>query len=132
MFTVLAKKVSWVDPPVISNSGNTYYNSVELNDEVIIEPGDFVTLRSTNEGVSAQIVKVAYMWEDVSGIARFHANYLWRSRDTVLGETGNKKELFFINRCLDMTLAGAMKKVDVEFRKFPRNWSEKGDIIITK
>lgn len=131
MFTLFQNELSWIDSPIAKESGNTYYNSIQIDDQ-IIESGDYVSLRSTNESMPSQIVKVAYMWEDAFGIARFHANYLWRGQDTVLGEMSNKKELFYINRCSNVTMNGVKKKVEVKVRQLPRNWFDAGGTIYFK
>lgn len=64
------------------------------------------------------------MWEDKCGTARFHGSYLWSGQNTVLGVLANEKELFFINKCDEMTLACVMEKANVIERDIPHAWND--------
>ena len=113
------------EPIGSDEAGNTYYGAFTLDGEPIAL-GDFVFLLSANQDVSSQVVKVAYVWENATGEARFHAQYYWWGEDTILGDVANENDLFAIPKCGDLMLKCAREKAKVQERFVPRTWSETG------
>lgn len=53
------------------------------------------------------------MWEDFNGKKLFHAQWLYRSAETVLGESGNPNELFLCDDCDNNPIGSIMEKCKV-------------------
>ena len=53
------------------------------------------------------------MWEDFSGKKMFHSQWLYRSAETILGETGDPTELFLCDDCDSNPLGSIMSKCKV-------------------
>lgn len=127
IFSCFSAKLKWLgDSLMVEDSGNTFYASVKHDDETVCA-GDFVLVRSVDQSVPAQVVKIAYMWEDNVGLAHFHANLYWWGRDTVLGELARPNELFSINKCNNMSVNCITEKVKINERYMPRNQDESVD-----
>lgn len=52
-----------------------------------------------------------------------------RANDTVLGETGDKTELFLVDECDNMEAANIEGKVNVIYHKLPENWFDIGGLV---
>ena len=76
--------------------------------------GDAVSVCPESPEEPLYIARVCSMWEEqVGGAKLFHALWLNRSCETVLGETGDPCELFLVDSCDDNPLGSVMEKVDV-------------------
>lgn len=53
------------------------------------------------------------MWEDFNGKKMFHAQWLYRSAETVLGESGDPNELFLSDDCDNNPLSSIAEKCNV-------------------
>ena len=53
------------------------------------------------------------MWENKKKEMQFHALWFCRGNDTMLGETADPLELFFVDDCENTVLNTVMKKVTV-------------------
>jgi DNA (cytosine-5)-methyltransferase 1 len=119
-------KMEWLGKPIVMDSKGAFYNAVELDSE-IININDYVFIESVDPTVPLQIVKVIYMWENKMGIKMFHATWLWRGSETVLGETSNSSELFLVDDCQDVPISYVKSKTEVVRHDTPDNWNELGN-----
>ncbi|OXU20811.1 hypothetical protein TSAR_006495 [Trichomalopsis sarcophagae] len=122
-------KIEWVGKPIGTDFKGSFYSAVELDSETI-EINDFVFIESVDPTVPLQIVKVIYMWENKMGIKMFHATWLWRGSETVLGETSNSSELFLVDDCQDVPVSYVKSKTTVLHRDTPDNWNELGNTSV--
>ncbi|XP_001607336.1 DNA (cytosine-5)-methyltransferase 1 [Nasonia vitripennis] len=121
IFSSFNAKLEWLgDPLIVEGSGNTFYAAVKHEEETVCV-GDFVLVRSVDQSVPAQVVKIAYMWEDNVGLAHFHANLYWWGKDTVLGELARPNELFSINKCNNISVNCITERINIDERYMPRN-----------
>lgn len=67
------------------------------------------------------------MWENKIGIKMFHATWLWRGSETVLGETSSSSELFLVDDCQDVPVSYVKSKTSVVYRKTPEDWDQLGN-----
>ena len=75
---------------------------------------------------SLYIARVIGMWEE-AGEKLFHAAWLSRGGETVLGETSDPCELFLVDLCEDSPLGAVVGKVMVTVRAIPQaDWSMRG------
>lgn len=118
-------KIEWVGEPIGVDSKGSFYSAVELDTETI-EINDYVFIESVDPTVPLQIVKIIYMWENKMEIKMFHATWLWRGSETVLGETSSSSEVFLVDDCQDVPVAYIKSKTTVLHRDIPDNWNELG------
>lgn len=90
--------ISWVGEPIGQDAKGSFYKAVKLDSE-ILEVNDYVFIESVDPQVPLQIVKIIYMWESKFNVKMFHATWLWRGSETVLGETSSSSELFLVDDC---------------------------------
>ena len=128
-FKEVRTNISWIDEPFATDIKGLFYKAVSIDTE-IINGNDYVFIESAEPNVPLQIVQVTYMWENKLGIKMFHARWLWRGNETVLGETSNSRELFLVDDCQDVPLSFVKKKTSVEYRQAPEDWSLMGKKLI--
>lgn len=79
-----------------------------------ITVGDYVKVCPQNPSDPLYICRVCYMWEDsVSNKKLFHAQWLYRSAETVLGESGDPMELFLCDDCSNNPIGSIVEKCSV-------------------
>eukprot|EP00111_Clytia_hemisphaerica_P007316 TCONS_00021299-protein len=66
------------------------------------------------------------MWEDFNGKKTFHAQWLYRSSETILGESGDPNEFFLSDDCDNNPLASIMEKCNIRCHKTEDNWKDIG------
>lgn len=54
------------------------------------------------------------MFENSEQGCMFHGEFLCRSKDSILGETGDPKELFLVHDCEDLPLKCVVGKAEVK------------------
>ncbi|KAJ8680875.1 hypothetical protein QAD02_016662 [Eretmocerus hayati] len=120
-------QIKWLGKPIGTDNKGVFYSAVDLDEEEI-QINDYVFIESVDPTVPLQIVKIVYMWENKMGIKMFHATWLWRGSETVLGETSNASELFLVDDCQDVPISYIKTKTTVEFKNIPENWNELGNV----
>lgn len=78
-----------------------------------IHTGDYVKVTPQNPTDPLYICRICYMWEDFNGKKLFHAQWLYRSAETVLGESGDPNELFLSDDCDNNPLSSISEKCKV-------------------
>ncbi|KAG5878342.1 hypothetical protein JTB14_023695 [Gonioctena quinquepunctata] len=121
-------RVKWGEKSEIKYRGNECYSSADVGD-ICVKPGDCVMLRSENPNEPLCIVKIVYMYDMLPQRFMFHGHLFCRGTDSILGETADPRELFFIDDCDDLPLGSIVRKAEVEYRKIPGNWSELGGTL---
>lgn len=99
-----------------------YYNAAIIDSKFEVKRGDFVLLRSENNGQSFIIAKIAYMFNDREKM--FHAIIYCRGTDTILGEVAHPMEIFVGDECYNCPLGAIIRKVKVH-QKF---WNDETKI----
>ncbi|XP_033204996.2 DNA methyltransferase 1a isoform X1 [Bombus vancouverensis nearcticus] len=127
VFKELKKDIVWIGDQIASNNLKTFYRSVIVGDEKI-EINDYVLVEPRNPAIPSHVAKVIYMWENKNGIKQFHANWLHRGNDTILGETSDPIELFLSDDCDDVPFKSVISKCTVIFKNVPKNWAELGNM----
>ena len=119
-------RVEFLGEPVKVDQGNkrAFYEAVRVQD-TRYELGDCVMIRPDISGTACFIGKILYfLKEGREKIA--HVRYFCHSGDTVLGELGDRKELFALDDCEDVELFELQHKVSVTYQPVPENWSRLG------
>ncbi|XP_018573692.1 DNA (cytosine-5)-methyltransferase 1 [Anoplophora glabripennis] len=120
--------VKWGEKLTKKYKGNECYSSAVVG-EIVIKPGDFVTLKPENPNEPLCIAKIVYMYDKPPQKFMFHGHLFCRGADTILGETSDPRELFLVDSCEDLPLGAIVHKAEVEFRKQPNNWFDLGGEI---
>lgn len=128
-FKELKKDIIWIGNQIANDNLKTYYKSVIVGDEEI-RINDYVLVEPRNPAIPSHVAKVIYMWENKNGIKQFHANWLHRGNDTILGETSDPIELFLSDDCDDIPFKSVRSKCTVIFKEIQKNWSELGIYLI--
>ncbi|KAG9430318.1 DNA methyltransferase 1a [Apis mellifera carnica] len=126
-FKELKKDIIWIGNQIANDNLKTYYKSVIVGDEEI-RINDYVLVEPRNPAIPSHVAKVIYMWENKNGIKQFHANWLHRGNDTILGETSDPIELFLSDDCDDIPFKSVRSKCTVIFKEIQKNWSELGNM----
>ncbi|PBC27578.1 DNA (cytosine-5)-methyltransferase PliMCI [Apis cerana cerana] len=126
-FKELKKEIIWIGDQIANENLKTYYKSVIVGDEEI-GINDYVLVEPRNPAIPSHVAKVIYMWENKNGIKQFHANWLHRGNDTILGETSDPIELFLSDDCDDIPFKSVRSKCTVIFKEIQKNWSELGNM----
>lgn len=124
-FKELKKDIVWIGEDKIVEGQKTYYKSVMVGNERI-ELNDYVLVEPRNPAIPLHIGKVIYMWENKVGVKQFHANWLRRGTDTILGKTADPLEVFLSDDCEDVPFKCVNSKATVIHKKTLENWSELG------
>ncbi|XP_033220801.1 DNA (cytosine-5)-methyltransferase PliMCI-like [Belonocnema kinseyi] len=109
-FKYFEREAEWIGDPIDEDSGRIFYKGAILDKEEI-GIGDCVLIEVNS---STQVAKVFYMFEDRDGNKLIHANWYWKSCDTILGETADTFELFYSDRCDNIAFNTISSKVKVE------------------
>ena len=119
-------KVEFVDKPLRHDDrlGQKYYASAKV-DDVNYNIGDCVMVWPDRRGIPSHIGKIIYFMEDRHN-KMAHMQYFCYGKDTVLGELGDKKELFALDDCKNVLMFKIMSKVNISYCPAPENWSELG------
>lgn len=107
-------KIEWIGEDKCEYKGRMYYRKAKVGD-VIIEEGDYVLLNSEEPNHPLYVAQVAYLWDDKSQGATFHAHMFCRATDTILGETADPRELFVVDDCENCPLGSIVRKAKVNF-----------------
>nr|XP_023026505.1 DNA (cytosine-5)-methyltransferase 1-like [Leptinotarsa decemlineata] len=113
--------VTWDEKSELKYRGNVCYSSAVVGD-ITVKSGDCVMLRSENPNEPLCIVKIVYMYDMLPQKFMFHGHLFCRATDSILGETADPRELFFVDDCDDLPLGSIVRKAEVEYRKTPDNW----------
>lgn len=122
------KKIKWIGEPVKADATKVYYEKVEI-DGSELQIGDYVMLETSQANIPALVARVVYMWKEAFNptAGYFHAEIFIRSSDTVLGEVGNRREVFLGDRCSHgAPLSSILRKANVERRETPNDWFKLG------
>ncbi|XP_065183686.1 DNA (cytosine-5)-methyltransferase 1-like [Sycon ciliatum] len=122
--SVIKTKVQWVGEPAITKGKKKYYKKVLINDEEICV-GDCVALCPENPTDPHYIALVAYMWDN-EGSKTFHAVWLSRGSESILGEAADPGEVFLVDQCDDNPLGSILFKCALEHRAPSANWRMEG------
>lgn len=132
------------EPVVKIEAGSTkdqqILQSVTLDDNKKVKIGDFIIVPE-NGGSDEQIGRVQNLWaktkssdknravkkRDCTSEHHAHITLLMRATDTILGDAGNKSELFFTEECDDVILTQSVKLISVVHLKKRASWSEKAN-----
>lgn len=87
--------------------------------------GDTVSITPEEANEPLYIARVVSMWEQ-GGEKLFHAAWLNRGGETVLGETSDPCELFLVDMCGDTQLDAVMGKVGVQRMIHSSDWTMLG------
>ncbi|EFN76367.1 DNA (cytosine-5)-methyltransferase PliMCI [Harpegnathos saltator] len=128
-FKELKKDIVWMGDDKIIEGRRTFYKSVMVGNEKI-ELNDYVLVEPRNSAIPLHIAKVMYMWENKIGIKQFHANWVRRGTDTILGETADPMEVFLSDDCEDVPFKSVNSKATVLHKKTPEDWSKLGNMDI--
>lgn len=91
-----------------------------------IEEGHYVSVTPEDPSEPVYIARVMSMWEE-DGDKMFHAGWLSRGSETVLGEASDPSELFVVDSCGDSPLGAVVGKVTVSLcQPDPENWRMQG------
>ncbi|XP_028404801.1 DNA (cytosine-5)-methyltransferase 1-like isoform X2 [Dendronephthya gigantea] len=112
---VLSKNVKWIGDPIRSIGEKKFYPSAKVENE-LVKIGEFVKLCPNEPSVPLYICKIIEMWEDREGEKMFHGRWMSRTTDTVLGNTGDPRELFLVDQCEDNPLGSIMAKCTVIYK----------------
>lgn len=113
------KEIMWDGDPVGKTSfGQALYRcAIVLGDPIVVGGSVLVDIDEPDE-LSA-IYFVEYMFETSDGSKMFHGRMMQGARQTVLGNTGNEREVFLTNECMDFGLENIKQKVVVDIRLIP-------------
>jgi len=118
-------KLRWPEEAYMEKKKKSYHKSVIINEEQF-DVGDYVKVCPENPSDPLYICRIAYMWEDLNGKKMFHAQWCYRSSETVLGETGDPTEIFLCDDCDITPLGSIMAKCKVNQREFTEAWKMAG------
>ena len=129
----LAKKsdktvVEWEGEEIRKEKKKTYYSAAKVNGERI-ECGDYVCAKPDDPTIPLYVAQVMYMFENGDGEKMFHASWLNRGIDTLLGETSDPLELFLVNDCQDTSMNFITYKVKVTYKKPADDWFMVGGVV---
>lgn len=96
--------------------------------DIIVENGDYVTLQSSKPNQPTLIARIAYMFADLIGLY-FHAEFLCRGSDTILGDCALPRELFVFDQCYNLPLGTILHKVNVQKKTVNYNLFHAGMLI---
>lgn len=122
-------KLSWVGEPFVKRGKRAYYASALVNGDQVTR-GDCVQIEP-DPGTKdlPYIARVVSMWQDTAKSEMcVHADWYCRGKDTILGDTSDPLELFWLDDCEDIPLASIIKKVRVVPHLPPPNWAKLGGI----
>ncbi|XP_028404799.1 DNA (cytosine-5)-methyltransferase 1-like isoform X2 [Dendronephthya gigantea] len=128
---VVQTKLKWIGEPVRHEGKKSFYECVEVNNEEV-NVNDFVKLSPDDPRVPLYICKIIEMWEDGKGEKMFHGRWMSRSTDTVLGNTGDPKELFLVDQCEDNPLGSIVAKCFVSYLPPGDDWYDRGGKEVTE
>ncbi|KXJ20320.1 DNA (cytosine-5)-methyltransferase PliMCI [Exaiptasia diaphana] len=109
---IVKTKVKWIGEPVRETNTRRYYSSALINKEEVTV-GDFVQVCPYDPHTPLYIACVSYMWENSKGKKMFHARWMTRASDSVLGESADPRELFLADDCDDNPLGSILRKCTV-------------------
>ncbi|KAK3733077.1 hypothetical protein QZH41_008420, partial [Actinostola sp. cb2023] len=87
-----------------------------------INVGDFVQVCPDDLHTPFYIACVAYMWENSKSKKMFHARWMTRASETVLGESADPAELLLADDCDNNPLGSILKKCTVTYRDSLKLW----------
>lgn len=123
-----SSQVSWVGEPFECSKGK-FYEAVMINSEKI-EKNDYIFIEPIDSTIPMQVIKVKYMWENKLGIRVLHGSWLWRGKETILGDTSSPRELFLVDECQDVPIAYVESKANVIKYDLFNDFKEKGISMI--
>ncbi|CAK1554785.1 unnamed protein product [Leptosia nina] len=124
------KVVKWIGEPIKQDKEKIFYESVTVNG-AFLKIGDYVTVEPANRRLPPLVTRIVSLWKYnrlyLKGF--FHAQVFMRSRDTVLGNTGDQWEVFLTDRCChNVPLSSVIHKVNVIKVIYPDEWSSLGGL----
>uniref|UniRef100_A0A1X7ST04 CXXC-type domain-containing protein n=1 Tax=Amphimedon queenslandica TaxID=400682 RepID=A0A1X7ST04_AMPQE len=115
-------KVEWIGEPIFGKGDKSYYTEVLINNKEKVCLYDVVSVCPEVLDDPLYLTRIMSMYEDSNGKKMFHEWWFHRSTDTVLGKTGDPRELFLIDDCEDNSLGAIMDKVEVVYKPPVSNW----------
>ncbi|XP_063239030.1 DNA (cytosine-5)-methyltransferase PliMCI-like [Bacillus rossius redtenbacheri] len=119
------RKVEWLGEPVVAETARKYY-SAALVGELEVRRDDCVLVESKVANAPLFVAHVMYMYQNMFGEKKFHCRWFSRGTDTVLGETADPAELFWLDECEDCSLSVISRTAVVEYRPVPERWAAQG------
>jgi len=117
--------VKWACEPHKEKKNRKLYKSVYINNEQI-DVGDYVKVSPVKPTDPLYICRIAYMWEEFNGKKFFHAQWLYRSSETILGETSDPSEVFFSDDCDSNPIGSIVAKCKLSVRLPSNDWFNEG------
>ncbi|CAK1554784.1 unnamed protein product [Leptosia nina] len=122
------KVVKWIGEPIKQDKEKIFYESVTVNG-AFLKIGDYVTVEPVNRRLPPLVTRIVSLWKYNRLKGFFHAQVFMRSRDTVLGNTGDQWEVFLTDRCChNVPLSSVIHKVNVIKVIYPDEWSSLGGL----
>ncbi|XP_067952062.1 DNA (cytosine-5)-methyltransferase PliMCI-like [Watersipora subatra] len=120
--------VTFKGKPLETIKSKEYYAEVEIGGE-LYSVGSFVEVADDDCPEENDIGRIEYMWKDNGGTGHIHVHWFSRSKATVLGETGDKKELFLVDECDDMKAGHIEGRADVHRHELSKDWYSEGGLV---
>ena len=125
-----ADVVKWDGPVLKVVDGLTFYSAAIVNGQRVTA-GGHVTIEPSEPNKPTYVAEVVALFEeDRSGEFLFHARWMARASDTVLGETcDDPKELVIGDDCEDVLLSAVAQAINVRYLKNdPLKWKAEGGL----
>ncbi|CAA3027627.1 DNA (cytosine-5)-methyltransferase 1B-like [Olea europaea subsp. europaea] len=107
-------------------TGEALYKRAIVQGDVLTVGGAVLIQVDESDDLPA-ISFVEYMFERLDGSKMFHGRMMQRSCQTVLGNTGNEREIFLTNECMDFELEDIKQIIMVDIRSIP--WGHEHRIV---
>lgn len=118
-------RISWIGGAIKTEGKKIYYKKVCVDSETL-EVGDCVCVSAEDSSKPPYYARITALWEDASSGQMFHAHWFCHGRNTVLGSTTDRHELFVVDECEDMQLSYIDYKVTVFYKGPSANWAMEG------
>lgn len=102
-----------------SKEGSKVYYEEAIIDGVSVKVGDDILLSTSDANTASYVCRIATMYTNKKDEPMAHVLWYARGEDTVLGQTGDKNELFFLDSCDDESLLSFEEKVKIELPGVP-------------
>lgn len=113
------KEIKWFGEVVGETcKGEALYKQAIVRSDTI-SVGCAVLVETEESTEYSPIYFVEYLFEDSDGKQMAHGRMMMRACQTVLGNTGNERELFLTEDCLEFELGDIMQPVSFEIRMLP-------------
>lgn len=110
---VSSSSVTWIGETIGTLHGCKYYKQASIDDQVIAV-GDYLAIIYE---ASVIVGQVEYMWEDNNKGRKqqmLHCRLFARASETIIGETGDEREVFATDTCFDAPFQSVHSKAIVD------------------